>query len=153
MAEQYGIWGLARCHLPGRNSNAHQKISRLDRKRRTQEYQTPIVGVTGVLYTFELTPMETPVDHALAFAYRGVRLDPSSPRARAALSGALLVKGELESSRNEAQAAKATVAMPKAKTTYSLALKKLLFQAGLKFEVRVDEAGTPFLWISTVKPL
>ena len=45
------------------------------------------------------------------------------------------------------------VTLPRSRTTYSLALKKLLFQAGLKFEVRVDEAGTPFLWISTIKPL
>ena len=48
---------------------------------------------------------------------------------------------------------KALVAMPQAKTTYSLALRKLLFKAGLKFEVRVDEAGKPFLWVSTVKPV
>jgi hypothetical protein len=34
-----------------------------------------------------------------------------------------------------------------------LALRKLLFQAGLKFEVRLDEAGKPFLWITTVKPV
>ena len=49
--------------------------------------------------------------------------------------------------------AKAMVALPRSQTTYSLALKKLLFQARLKFEVRVDEAGTPFLWIRTIKPL
>jgi hypothetical protein len=48
---------------------------------------------------------------------------------------------------------KAMVAMPQAKTTYGLALRKLLFKAGLKFEVRVDEAGKPFLWVSTVKPV
>jgi hypothetical protein len=49
--------------------------------------------------------------------------------------------------------AKALVTLPRSRTTYSLALKKLLFKAGLQFEVRVDEADTPFLWISTVKPL
>ena len=32
-------------------------------------------------------------------------------------------------------------------------LRRLLFKAGLKFEVRVDEAGRPFLWITTVKPV
>lgn len=48
---------------------------------------------------------------------------------------------------------KTSVKHPSHKTNYSLALRKLLFQAGLKFEVRVDEAGTPFLWISTVKPV
>jgi hypothetical protein len=48
---------------------------------------------------------------------------------------------------------KAMVSMPQARTNYSLALRKLLFKAGLKFEVRVDEAGKPFLWVSTVKPV
>ena len=28
-----------------------------------------------------------------------------------------------------------------------------LFQAGMKFEVRCDEAGTPFLWITSLKPV
>ena len=45
------------------------------------------------------------------------------------------------------------VTLPRSRTTYSLALKRLLAQAGLQFEIRVDEAGTPFVWISTVKPL
>jgi hypothetical protein len=48
---------------------------------------------------------------------------------------------------------KIMVSLPQSKTTYSIALKKLLFQSGLKFEVRTDEAGTPFLWISTIKPI
>jgi hypothetical protein len=49
--------------------------------------------------------------------------------------------------------AKAMVSMPPGKTTYSSALRRLLFKAGLKFEVRQDEAGRPFLWITTVKPV
>jgi len=49
--------------------------------------------------------------------------------------------------------AKAAVTLPRSKTTYSLALRKLLFQAKLKYEVRCDEADKPFLWISTVKPV
>ena len=49
--------------------------------------------------------------------------------------------------------AKTTVSLPRSRTTYSLALRKLLFQAGLKFEVRLDEAGAPFLWVTTVKPV
>ncbi|NUQ61733.1 MAG: hypothetical protein HUU20_04545 [Pirellulales bacterium] len=48
---------------------------------------------------------------------------------------------------------KAAVNLPQSRTTYSLALRKVLFQGGLKFEVRVDEAGKPFLWVSSVKPL
>lgn len=49
--------------------------------------------------------------------------------------------------------AKAMVTLPRSKTTYSIALRKLLFQAGMKYEVRCDEAGMPFLWISSVKPI
>ncbi len=55
--------------------------------------------------------------------------------------------------RHGVDPAKAMVSLPQARTTYSLALRKLLFKAGLKFEVRLDEAGKPFLWVSTVKPV
>ena len=48
--------------------------------------------------------------------------------------------------------AKAMVSLPRSRTTYSQALRRLLFQAGMKFEVRHDEAGTPLLWITSVKP-
>jgi hypothetical protein len=54
--------------------------------------------------------------------------------------------------RHNIDPAKATVTLPRAKTTYSLALRKLLFQAGMKYEVRCDEAGKPFLWITSIKP-
>jgi len=55
--------------------------------------------------------------------------------------------------RHGVDPAKALVSYPRGRTTYSLVLRKILFQAGLKFELRVDEAGNPFLWISTVKPV
>jgi hypothetical protein len=48
---------------------------------------------------------------------------------------------------------KALVSHPQARTTYSVALRKMLAKVGLKFEVRVDEAGKPFLWVSTMKPV
>lgn len=48
---------------------------------------------------------------------------------------------------------KATANLPQNRTTYSLALRKILFQGGLKHEVRVDEAGKPFLWVTSIKPL
>ena len=49
--------------------------------------------------------------------------------------------------------AKVIVSHPGRRTTYSLVLRKILFQARLKSELRVDEAGKPFLWVSTVKPV
>jgi hypothetical protein len=42
---------------------------------------------------------------------------------------------------------------PRSRTTYSLMLRKTLFQAKLKSEVRTDDAGKPFLWVTTVKPM
>ncbi|MEI8376007.1 MAG: hypothetical protein WCJ35_24560 [Planctomycetota bacterium] len=48
---------------------------------------------------------------------------------------------------------KATVSHPQQRTTYSVALRKMLAKVRLKFEVRVDEAGKAFLWVSTMKPV
>jgi hypothetical protein len=48
--------------------------------------------------------------------------------------------------------AKAKVSFPNARTNYSMALGRMLFPAGLRFEVRQDEAGMPFLWVFTLKP-
>ncbi|MGD0653234.1 MAG: hypothetical protein ABSA16_02720 [Thermoguttaceae bacterium] len=48
---------------------------------------------------------------------------------------------------------KAMVSFPRKHTNYSMALGRMLFPAGLQFEVRTDEAGTAFLWVFTVKPL
>lgn len=41
--------------------------------------------------------------------------------------------------------------VPSTRTTYSLLLRRVLFQGGLKGEVRVDEADGPLLWITTIK--
>jgi hypothetical protein len=49
--------------------------------------------------------------------------------------------------------AKTMINYPNARTNYSLALRKMLFSVGLKFEIREDESGTPFLWISTLRPM
>jgi hypothetical protein len=55
--------------------------------------------------------------------------------------------------RHGVEPAKTAVTLPKSRTTYSLMLRKVLFQAKLKSEIRVDEAGKPILWVTTVKPL
>ena len=47
--------------------------------------------------------------------------------------------------------AKEVVSLPQSRTTYSLALRKLLFQARIKFEVRYDDAGAPLLWVTSLK--
>ena len=55
--------------------------------------------------------------------------------------------------RHGIQPDKVPVSLPSRRTTYSLLLSKLLFQARLKSELRVDESGTPFLWVTTIKPM
>ena len=49
--------------------------------------------------------------------------------------------------------AEAMVSYPRSRTTYSLVLRRILFQAKLKYELRVDESGSPLLWITTLKPV
>jgi len=49
--------------------------------------------------------------------------------------------------------AKALVTHPRSRTTYGIALGKILFQAGLKYELRLDEARQPFLWVTSLKPM
>jgi hypothetical protein len=43
------------------------------------------------------------------------------------------------------------VDLPKTNTFYARALDRVLSQANLKYEVRVDEADKPFLWISSIR--
>jgi hypothetical protein len=48
--------------------------------------------------------------------------------------------------------AKAMVSLKNTRTFYGSALRRLLFQARLKYEVRYDDSGSPFLWVTTSKP-
>jgi hypothetical protein len=43
------------------------------------------------------------------------------------------------------------VAIPAKRTYYSKVLEQVLFKAGLKYELRVDDNEKPFLWITTLK--
>ncbi|HJS58930.1 MAG TPA: response regulator [Vicinamibacteria bacterium] len=55
--------------------------------------------------TLELAKVDTPLEDALTCAQNGVRLDPTSRRARCILAAIWLVKGELAAARYEAQEA------------------------------------------------
>lgn len=44
------------------------------------------------------------------------------------------------------------VTLPKSHTFYARALDRALATARLKYELKVDEAGKPFLWITTMRP-
>lgn len=48
---------------------------------------------------------------------------------------------------------KSVINLPFNRTSYTLLLKKALYQAGLKYELRVDEAAKPFLWVTTLRPI
>ena len=47
--------------------------------------------------------------------------------------------------------AAAPVELPETKIYYARVLDRLLFQAKLKYELRVDEVGKPFLWVTTLR--
>ncbi len=47
---------------------------------------------------------------------------------------------------------KVPVHSPQGRTTYNQLLRRVLSQAKLKSELRVDEAGKPFLWVTTMLP-
>jgi adenylate cyclase len=66
---------------------------------------TQLGRLYAVNYAFEVAPIDTPIEEAVALAQRGVRLEPTSQRARSVLAMALLFKGELEASRAEAERA------------------------------------------------
>jgi hypothetical protein len=48
--------------------------------------------------------------------------------------------------------AKKVTIPPAKKAYYDVVLRQILFQAGLKYDLRVDEAGKPLMWITTLKP-
>lgn len=41
--------------------------------------------------------------------------------------------------------------LPKSQSSYATILGRILFPAGLRWELRVDEAGKPLIWVTTVK--
>ena len=45
----------------------------------------------------------------------------------------------------------AKVNLPKSNTFYARAFERLLSQLKLKYELRVDEASKPFLWVTTIR--
>jgi len=48
---------------------------------------------------------------------------------------------------------KVTIAIPPGRTSHDTLLRRALSKSQLKYEVRVDEADNPLIWITTVKPL
>jgi hypothetical protein len=53
--------------------------------------------------------------------------------------------------RQKIEPKKALVNAPQSQTSYNQLLRKVLAQAKLKGELRVDEAGKPFFWVTTLR--
>jgi len=53
--------------------------------------------------------------------------------------------------RDRIDPTQAVVSLPLKRTFYKKALDSVLFQSRLRSELRVDDSGTPFLWISSTK--
>lgn len=53
--------------------------------------------------------------------------------------------------RHEIDPAAIKVSFPKSRSFYKKIIDRLLYQAKLKSELRVDESGSAFLWITTIK--
>jgi hypothetical protein len=49
--------------------------------------------------------------------------------------------------------AKTNATVPSKRSTYSLILQKVLIQAKMKPELRLDEADKPFFWVTSLKPV
>ena len=102
-------------------------------------------------------PMEKPVNESLPALFESLNVNVQNVPVAEALEAigkrvkapVLIDHGAL--ARNEIDPATAMVTLPRSRTTYSIALRKLLFQARLKFEVRRDETGAPFLWVTPLK--
>ena len=79
------------------------------------------------------------VDRETVFAIeqRGIRHRPNCDRAALA--------------RHKIDIASINAAVPAKRTSYSLLLQKLLFQARLKYQLRIDDGNRPFIWITTIK--
>lgn len=58
-----------------------------------------------VNYSFELSDLPTPIEKTIGYACQGVQLDPVGARARYVLAAALLVKGKVQSARDEIEQA------------------------------------------------
>lgn len=91
------------------------------------------------------------------FEFRNVNVqDASAKQVLDAISRQISVPILLDHNalaRHGIEPEKAVVEHPQARTNYSVSLKRMLFKAGMKFELRVDEAGKAFLWVTSLKPV
>jgi hypothetical protein len=99
----------------------------------------------------EKTPREAMPD---LFKFLNVEIaDTPYPEAMTALQGRLkapFLYDHNALARHRIDLAAVRVSVPAGRTYYKRILDQLFFQAKLKSELRVDDAGAPFLWITTI---
>ena len=54
---------------------------------------------------------------------------------------------------HEIDLSKAVATVPSKRSTLSLILQKVLHQANMKPELRLDDNDKPFYWVTTLKPM
>ncbi|HJT32891.1 MAG TPA: hypothetical protein VJ783_12695 [Pirellulales bacterium] len=67
--------------------------------------------------------------------------------------GAPILYDRYALARQDIDVTKARVTFPPGKSWYYRIIDKLLFQSSLKGEWRLDDAGKPLLWVTTLKPV
>ena len=65
--------------------------------------------------------------------------------------GAPILMDHNAMARHGIDPAKIIINLPQSRTNYSSLLKRVLFQARMKSELRIDEAGSPLFWVTTIK--
>ena len=65
--------------------------------------------------------------------------------------GAPILMDHNAMARHGIDPAKAIINLPQSRSTYARFLSRVLFQARLKSELRIDEAGNPLFWVTTIK--
>jgi hypothetical protein len=99
-----------------------------------QSEQAPAKLVPPLAETINVEIEETPLSEALEAVGRGLK--------------APLLLDHNTLAEHDIDADKARVKLPAGRIIYSTVLRKLLYQAKLRYEVRVDDAGKAFLWIT-----
>jgi hypothetical protein len=101
-------------------------------------------------------PEETPLEAApTLFNYLNVEIeDTPLTEALGAVGGRVkmpMLFDHNSLARHRIDPAQVKVSIPAGRVYYKSIIDRMLNQAQLKSELRVDEAGNPFLWISTIK--
>jgi hypothetical protein len=128
--------------VPRKQASGQIQLSIMDVRRSSESWP---VG-----WPPEKSPRET---FPKLFDFLNVEIeDTPLDQALAAIGGRLeapLLLDHNSLARQRIEPAQIKVSLPSKRTYYKQIIDRLLYQAKLTSEIRVDEAGSPFLWVST----